>query len=109
MIIRFTKGKKADKQDTLTCVRDAGSTTWWPLSAHFAQHDMLHYIVETTLGYNEAFFRLVAKGRDIDSFGTRDGQKDTYTREEGETELLVGLLQVEMQSGTTQSNTEFLT
>jgi hypothetical protein len=50
---------------------------------------MLHYVVETTLGFREAFFGLIAQGRDIASFGTRDGKKDTYTQEEGDAELLV--------------------
>jgi hypothetical protein len=108
MIIRFTKAKNTGKQDTLICVREDGSSTWWPLSPHFAEHDMLHYLVETTLGLKEAFFGLIAGGRDIDSFGTRDGQKDTYTTEEGNAELIVGLLQVEMRSNTAPNNTEFL-
>jgi hypothetical protein len=107
MIIRFTKAKNTGKQDVLSCIRDDGSSTWWPLSPHFAEHDMLHYIVETTLSFKEAFFGLIARGRDIDSFGTRDGQKDTYTREEGDAELIVGLLQVELRSNMAPNNSEF--
>ena len=106
MIIRFTKAKNESKPDVLRCVRDDGSSTWWSLSPHFVQHDMLHYVVETTLGLKEALFGLIAAGRDIDSFGTRDGQNDTYTREEGEAELIVGLLQVEMRSNATPDNSE---
>jgi hypothetical protein len=107
MLIRLTKAKNEGKQDRLTCVRDDGSQTSWPLSSHFAQHDLLHYVVETTLGLKEAFFGLIAKGREIDSFGTQDGQKDVYTKDEGDAELIVGLLQTQMRSGGTQSNAEF--
>jgi hypothetical protein len=107
MLIRLTKAKNEGKQDRLTCVRDDGSQTSWSLSSHFAQHDLLHYVVETTLGLEEAFFGLIAKGREIDSFGTRDGQKDIYTKDEGDAELIVGLLQAQMRSGDTQSNAEF--
>ena len=103
MLIRFTKAKNTSKHDTLTCVRSDGSKTWWTLPTHFAEHDMLHYIVETTLGFREAFFGLIAAGRDIDSFGTRDGKKDAYTREEGDAELIVGLLQVELSDSTLPS------
>ena len=28
MLIRFTKAKRSDKRDVLTCVRDEGSETW---------------------------------------------------------------------------------
>jgi hypothetical protein len=107
MIIRFIKARNQGKPDMLRCVLDDGSSTWWPLSPHFAQHDMLHYVVETTLGLEKAFFGLIAEGRDIDSFGTRDGRKDTYTRDEGEAELIVGLLQVEMRSNKAPGNTDF--
>ena len=108
MLIRLTKAKNEGKQDRLTCVRDDGSQTSWPLSSHFAQHDLLHYVVETTLGLEEAFFGLIAKGREIDSFGTRDGQKDIYTKDEGDTELIVGLLQGQMQTGSLPGHDEFL-
>lgn len=107
MIIRMTKAKNKGKQDRLTCVRDDGSQTSWPLSAFFAQHDLLHYVVETTLGLEEAFFGLIARGRDINSFGTRDGQKDTYTRDEAEAELIVGLFQAQMRGGDLQNYAEF--
>ncbi|MBV9849884.1 MAG: hypothetical protein JO250_09450 [Armatimonadetes bacterium] len=91
MTIRLTRGK--DGPDTLTCVRDDGSCTWQPSSEFFARHDLIHYAVETTLGYKSAFFGLVAVGRDLDSFGTKNGVKDVYTDEEGWAESLVGLLQ----------------
>lgn len=102
MLIRLTKAKNGGKQDRLTCVRDDGSQTSWLLSSHLAQHDLLHYVVETTLGLEEAFFGLIARGRGIDSFGTRDGQKDVYTKDETNAELIVGLLQAQMRSGDTK-------
>jgi hypothetical protein len=78
-------------------VRDDGSTTWWPLPPHFAEHDLLHYAVETTLGLNHAFFGLLAGGRDIADFGTRDGQKDFYPPEAIRAEFIVGVIQSLMQ------------
>jgi hypothetical protein len=93
MIIRLSKGKKA-KPPTLTCVRDDGTLTWQRSSEHFAHHDLIHYAVETALGYREAFLGLVAAGKDLDAFGTRNGVKDVYTLQEGWAEGLVGLLQL---------------
>ena len=52
MVIRLTKGK-GEKPGTLTCVRDDGTTTWQKSSEYFARHDLMHYAVETTLGYME--------------------------------------------------------
>ncbi len=106
MIIRLTKAKNPTKSDTLSCVRDDGSTTWWLLSPHFAEHDLLHYAVETTLGLSRAFFGLLAGGRDIADFGTRDGQKDFYPPDAIRAEFIVGLLQTSMRDGTFASNDE---
>jgi hypothetical protein len=91
MIIRCTKGKQ-NKPDTLTCVRDDGSITW-EHSAVGIPHDLLHFAVETTLGYRSAFYGLVAAGCDIGAFGTKEGEKDTYPTEALWAKTLVGLLQ----------------
>lgn len=91
MMIRFTKGRLG-KHDTLTCVRTDGSLTWEPSSVG-VKHDLIHYAVETTLGYTHAFYGLVAQGRDIASFGTQNGQKDAYPDEALWAESIVGLFQ----------------
>jgi len=92
MILRLTK-PKGDKPGTFTCIRDDGSCTWQRSSDYFAHHDLIHYAVETTLGYGDAFLGMVAKGRDLDAFGTRNGVKDVYTAEEGWAEGIVGAIQ----------------
>jgi hypothetical protein len=96
MVIRFTKGK--DKEDTLSCFRDDGSTTWERARAGVL-HDLIHYVVETTLGCREAFYGLLAAGWDIQEFGTidpRTGRKPTISVEAGQTEGIVGLLQMDV-------------
>src|SRR5579863_2703288 len=98
MIIRFTKQKK-DRPEMLTCMRDDGSCTWQKSSGYFVHHDLIHYAAETTLGYRDAFWGLIAQGKDLDGFGTRDGVKDIYTLEEGWAEGIVGLLQWPSVSG----------
>jgi hypothetical protein len=107
MIIRFTKGKKG-KPDTLACVREDGSSTWEPSQVGI-RHDLIHYAVETVLGYKDAFFGLVAGGRDISDFGTKNGKKDTYTAQEAWAEHIVGLLQwPSVAGGPALSPAEFL-
>ena len=98
MNIRMTKAK-VNKPGALTCLRDDGSSTWQHSSAYLAYHDLVHYAVETTLGYGDAFLGLVAKGRDLDSFGTKNGVKDFYTAEEGWAEGIAGAIQWPMFSG----------
>ena len=70
MVIRFKKGKNRSKHkpDTLTCIRDDGSVTWTYLHHEFALQDLAHYVVETTLGLENAFLGLIAKGYDIPDF-----------------------------------------
>src|SRR5438094_310694 len=98
MIFRLAKGKNG-RPPTLICVREDGSLTWQRSSDFFAYHDLMHYAVETTFGYREGFLGLVAQGRDLDSFGTRNGVKDVYTLEEGWAEGIVGLLQFSSVNG----------
>ena len=65
MRIRFTKGKRADKPDVLTCVRADGTTTWMHERPGFVDHDLAHYAVETTFGYRYGFFGLVRSGWEL--------------------------------------------
>jgi hypothetical protein len=107
MIVRFTKG--GNKPDALTCIRDDGSQTWSPVGAGVGVvHDFTHYAVETTLGCTEAFYAMVAAGRDIESFGTKNGRKDVYPVEAIQVEHLVGLLQLSFVSGNPFTTPEIL-
>ena len=99
MVIRFKKGKNQwkHKPDTLTCIRDDGSVTWTHLHRGFVQHDFAHYVVETTLGFENAFFGLVAKGYDIPDFSVPKAERPfEIPREAMDTEPIVALLQVDL-------------
>ena len=63
MVIQIKKGK--DGPDSLACVRADGSRTWSRLHSFFPAHDLTHYAVESVLGYDKAFFGLIAGGRDL--------------------------------------------
>ena len=99
MVIRFKKGKNQwkHKPDTLTCIRDDGSVTWTHLHRGFVQHDFAHYVVETTLGFENAFFGLVAKGYDIPGFSAPKVERPFEIPAEAiDTEPVVALLQADL-------------
>ena len=98
MIIRFKKGKNQHKHkpDTLTCIRDDRSVTWTHIHRGFVQHDFAHYVVETTLGFQNAFFGLVAKGYDIPDFSLPTSKRPFKMPKEAiAVEPIVALLQAE--------------
>ena len=102
MVIRFKKGKNQSKHkpDTLTCIRDDGSVTWTHLHRGFVQHDFAHYVVERTLGLENAFFGLVAKGYDIPNFSEPKAERPFEIPEEAiDTEPIVALLQADLLEG----------
>ena len=99
MLIRFKKGKNQHKHkpDTLTCIRDDGSVTWTHIHRGFVQHDCAHYVVETTFGFQNAFFGLVAKGYDIPDFSLPTSKRPfTIPTEVMTVEPIVALLQAEL-------------
>ena len=76
MQIRFIRGSGG--KDTLACQREDGTTTWSRVPDRFLLHDIAHYVVESTLGYSDAFFGMVSSGWDIDAFTARDAQSGGF-------------------------------
>lgn len=74
MNIIFTKRKNGSA--TLRCIRADGSETW-SNTKHPALvvHDLIHYVVETELGFGQAFYGLLATGHDISNFSLPHGQR----------------------------------
>ena len=66
MFIQLKKGR--DGPATLACVRADGSRTWGKEHPFFPVHDLTHCAVENVLGFDQAFFGLIATGWDIDDF-----------------------------------------
>jgi len=60
--------KTKDGRPSLACVRADGSRTWARVHPFFPTHDLTHCAVESVMGYDEAFFGLVAAGWEIDAF-----------------------------------------
>ena len=108
MIIRWTRGKD-NKPPTLTCLRDDGSVTCQKSSEFFVLHDFLHYAVESTLGFRDAFYGMVAQGRNLDSFGTQNDIKDTYPANALRAEEIVGAIQYSLAETELPSDDELAT
>jgi hypothetical protein len=102
--------KRADGAGLLRCTRADGSVTWQKQSerhaVHFTHHDLTHFAVETTLGYEQGFFGLIASGWDIEDT-TGKGARGPLPGEAGEVESVVGLFDSERGSGTLWTPEEF--
>ncbi|HEV2472396.1 MAG TPA: hypothetical protein VGS41_07020 [Chthonomonadales bacterium] len=91
MKIRLTKDAQGHAT-TLTCIREDGTSTWQRSSDYMARHDLCHCAAESALGYTQGFLGLVANGRDLWEFGTRNGERDEYTEQERWAEEIAGAL-----------------
>lgn len=108
LTIRFKR--HPDGTASLTCLRADGTSTWQrqngSLGAVFPPHDLTHYAVETTLGYQRGFYGLIAQGWDIADF-VKPWPKGPIPVEAQEVELIVGFFDTERRSVTQMSETEF--
>jgi hypothetical protein len=90
--------KKTNGEAALSCIRADGSTTWQrqegQLGRIFPLHDLTHFAVETTLGFDSAFYGLLASGWDISDFGG-PGARLRVPAEAMLSELIVGRFDLE--------------
>lgn len=101
--------KRLEGGSSLTLERADGSRTFQRQTRHaqfFAAHDLTHYAVETALGVSGAFYGLIARGWDFESF------EPPYPRgpipdEALFVERVVGLLDVERHQGAPVTAAEF--
>lgn len=109
-ILKIEIVKRADGAGLLRCTRADGSVIWQKQSerhaVHFTHHDLTHFAVETTLGYEQGFFGLIASGWDIEDT-TGKGRSGPLPDEAGEVESVVGLFDSERGSGTLWTPDEF--
>ncbi|WP_180540134.1 hypothetical protein [Nevskia soli] len=101
--------KQPDGTGLLRCIRQDGSVTWQKQTrhaAHFAMHDLTHFVVESVLGYRRGFFGLIAEGWDV-ADTTGKGTRGAVPAEALEVEKLVGLFDSERASNALWSADEF--
>lgn len=66
MKLTATKSAKSDKLDHLVCERSDGTRTSVVMPRQgILPHDLIHFVVESTLGYRHGFLGEVAGGADI--------------------------------------------
>jgi hypothetical protein len=108
LTIRFKR--HPDGSASLTCVRQDGSSTWQrqagSLGAVFPPHDLTHYAMETTLGYRQGFYGLIADGWEISDFA-KPWPRGPIPLEAQEVELIVGFFDTERRSFTQMTAVEF--
>jgi hypothetical protein len=108
VIIEFTKRK--DGNTVLRCVRDDGSVTWQRNESQralfFPVHDLMHYAVETELGFRRGFYGLIAEGWDIEET-TGKTSRGALPNETLEVEYLVSAFSAERASGDATTAAEF--
>ena len=102
--------KRADGGGVLKCTRADGSETWQTQksrhAAHFALHDLTHFVVESELGVRDAFYGLIADGWDIgDTEGK--GPRGPLPANALYVEHLVGTFDMERASGSRWTAEEF--
>ena len=94
--------KRADGGAVLRCVRADGTSTWQRHEGRsalfFSFHDLSHLAVETTLGFRQGFYGLIADGWDIEDTGGK-GARGRLPAEAILVEHLVGLLDRERVGG----------
>jgi hypothetical protein len=72
MHVRFTKTLPASDADTLTCVRPDGSTTTERMPRQgILPHAAVQFVVESTMGWHDAFFGQVAAGASLADVAAR--------------------------------------
>src|SRR4051812_776695 len=108
VIIEFAKRK--DGNTLLRCVRDDGSSTWQrnenQHARFFPLHDLVHYALESTLGFSQGFFGLIAAGWNIDET-TGKSARGALPHEALEVEQFVSSLMAEWNSQTEWSASDF--
>jgi hypothetical protein len=108
VIIEFAKRK--DGNTVLRCVRDDGSSTWQrnqnQQARFFPLHDLIHYSVESELGFTRGFFGLIADGWNIEET-TGKTARGRLPEETLEVEHLVSIFMAEWNSDTGWNAADF--
>jgi hypothetical protein len=101
--------KQPDDTGVLRCIRADGSIAWQKQERHgrfFAQHDMTHYAVESTLVTSDGFYGLIAQGWEMEET-TGETTKGPLPEEAIEVEQFVSLFDAERASQAAMPAGEF--
>ncbi|HVS53076.1 MAG TPA: hypothetical protein VHD62_12035 [Opitutaceae bacterium] len=103
MLVRFTKNPADAAADTLTCVRPDGTATGADMPRQgILPHHAFHFVVETALGWHDAFFGCIARGESLVETAARfHAESGAWARhtQAFQTEALIECLQAEQWGG----------
>ncbi|PQP01101.1 hypothetical protein C5614_06055 [Massilia phosphatilytica] len=98
-----TRRGRTDKYDDLRCLRRDGSATGCAMPRQgILPHDLVHYVVESTLGWRHAFYGMIAAGADIGPAmeQAHDPGNTALADQAIHVEAIVESLQAQLWSGT---------
>ena len=107
LILTFKKNR--NKPTILHFKRTDGTTTWTKLRPGLEAHDLAHYVIETVLGYKNAFYGLINQGYEVGDFEVPRSQRPealipvNLPLEAIQSEYIVNQLQTEYLGGYGQS------
>ena len=100
--LRVLLTRRADGAAVMRCERADGTATWQRHegrnAAYFPFHDLTHFALESTLGFRQGFFGLIAAGWDVADTGGK-GARGPLPDEARLVEHLAGLLDRERVGG----------
>lgn len=109
MKVSITKQK--DGGAVLRCTRKDGTVTWQANKGNranwFPYHDLVHYAVESELGFTQGFYGLIASGWDIGEADGKSTKRGPLPTEAVDVEFVVGSFDAERGSGSVWSAEEF--
>ena len=107
MLVRFTKSAPTEPADRITCIRADGTVTSAGLPRQgILPHDGFHFVIETTLGWPDAFFGAVAGGAELDRVTSAlhdPTAKTAVSVRARQSEALVACLQANQWGGATEA------
>ncbi len=107
MEISFTR--KAHNKHVISCKRNDGSVTWMQCDNFFVHHDLMHYAVETTMDYKNAFYGMLDSGINISDFESpKEKRNFNYNPQALLAETLVGMISTELSQGNFENMQEMI-
>jgi len=92
--------KHNGKPHVILYKRNDGSETWMQASDYFVRHDLSHYALEKTLGYQTAFMGMLNNGMGIRDFENREKREQlNVTKEAWYAENMANLFLIEIAEG----------
>ena len=103
MLVRFTKNSPGAAADTLTCIRADGSITTGDMPRQgVLPHAAICYVVESTLGWRDAFFGSIARGEKLKPQRKKTRRGENLCEQGQQADALVECLEAGLWGGVSE-------